>query len=86
MASSLAKLVNNLAEEGPGKFKNLCKTFGDKHELLLRKGVFPYDFFNCPEKLITTSLPPKEEFYSRLYQEHCSDNDYLHACAIWKVF
>jgi len=62
MASSLDKLVNNLE---PDKFKNLKEQFNDI-ELLVRKGVFPYDRFDCLEKLSEKNLPPKEAFYSKL--------------------
>ena len=42
MSSNLDKLVNNLE---PDQFKNLKEQFNDI-ELLVRKGVFPYDWFN----------------------------------------
>jgi hypothetical protein len=61
-----------------------CKTLkkyyeGDKLNLLLRKGVYPYDYVNSLEKLNETSLPPKEAFYSNLNEEGISDSDYEHA-------
>ena len=37
-------------------------------ELLMRKGVYPYEWMNDDEKLYTTSLPPKECFHSELYK------------------
>ena len=44
MQTSLAKLVENLPSRS---FKNLKRFYkGDKFELLRRKGVFPYDWFN----------------------------------------
>ena len=62
MSSSLDTLVNNLE---PDKFKNLKEKFNDI-ELLVRKGVFPYDWFDSLEKLSEINLPPKESFYSKL--------------------
>ena len=50
-----------------------------KQELLLRKDVYPYDYVDGPEKLEETQLPPKQEFYSKLYEEGISDEDYQHA-------
>ena len=86
MASSLENLVRNLAQEGPSKFKNLCKVFPNNYELLLRKGVFPYDYFDELSKLDNTVLPTQQEFFSVLNQEHCSDTDYQHACNVWRTF
>ena len=86
MASSLENLVRNLAQEGSSKFKNLCKIFPKKYHLLLRKGVFPYDYFDNECKLDNTKLPTQQEFFSVLTQEQCSDTDYKHACNVWKAF
>ena len=36
---------------------------GKKRELMLKKGVFPYDYMDCLEKLDETELPEKETFY-----------------------
>ena len=48
MASGLAALVKNLKRS---KFTNLAKYCkGKKFDLLLRKGVFPYDYFDGPER------------------------------------
>ena len=32
------------------------------------------------------TLPPKEDFYSQLYEENISEEDYLHARNIWSAF
>jgi len=56
MASSLDNLVNNLK---PEQFENVEKHFDVDFEMLLRKGVFPYDWFNSLEKLDETQLPAK---------------------------
>ena len=62
MASSLDKLSNNLKID---RFVNLKKYYsGNQLSLLLRKGLYPYDYVDCMNKLDETSLPPKEAFYS----------------------
>ena len=33
-----------------------------------------------------THLPPKEEFFSKLDNEHITDEDYKHAQEVWKKF
>ena len=62
MASSLDKLSSNRKID---QFVNLKKYFsGNQLSLLLRKGVYPYDYVDCLKKFDEKSLPPKELFYS----------------------
>ena len=51
----------------------------NKHGLERRKGVFPYEWFDCIDKLNETSLPPKEAFYSKLKQSGITDKEYKQA-------
>ena len=84
MASSLVKLSSNLKIN---QFVNLKKYYsGNQLSLLLRKGVYPYDYVDCLKKLDETSLPPKEQFYSKLTGEGITDEDYQHAHTVWKEF
>jgi len=82
MSSSLDKLVNNLE---PDQFKNLKEQFNDI-ELLVRKGVFLYDWFDSLEKLSERNLPPKESFYAKLNDCDITDKDFEHALKVWKHF
>ena len=68
LGTSLEKLVSNLATEGKDKFKLLTRYVVDpaKQDLLLRKGVYPYDYVDSPAKLAETALPPQAAFYSVL--------------------
>ena len=54
--------------------------------MLLRKGVYPYEYMNSWEKFNETVLPPKKAFYSNLYLEDISNEDYLQAQEVWDVF
>ena len=84
MASSLDKLSNNLKID---QFVNLKKYYsGNQLSLLLRKGVYPYDYVDCMKKLDETSLPPNYAFYSKLTDEGITDEDYQHAQTVWKEF
>ena len=84
MASSLDKLSSNLKID---QFVNLKKYYsGNQLNLLLRKAVYPYDYVDCMKKLDGTSLPPKDEFYSKLTVEGITDEDYQHAHTVWKEF
>ena len=57
-----------------------------RRELLLRKGVYPYEYMDSWERFADTRLPPKASFYSKLTGEHISDKDYAHARNVWDVF
>ena len=78
MNVSLECLVHNLTKV---EFK-FVHNFIDglqQQQLFLKKGVYPYDYVDGPAKLEETHLPPKQQFYSKLYEEGISDKDYAHA-------
>ena len=50
----------------------------NKFILLMRKGVYPYEYMDDLEKLNQTSLPEKEDFYSHLNMKDIIDVDYTH--------
>ena len=60
--------------------------FGEKAELLSRKGIYPYDYMNGIKKFSEEKLPPKEKFFSKLNDCNISDEDFDHAQRIWKEF
>ena len=59
---------------------------GEKRDLLLRKGVYPYDWVDSIDKLSETQLPPKESFFSKLNDEGISDSNFEHAQTVWEEF
>ena len=70
-----------------GKFPNtyqLCNNDPNKFELLLRKGVYPYEYMDSWKRFKEESLPDKESFHSELNKEHITDEDYAHAQKVWK--
>jgi len=84
MPSSLDALSTNLTKD---QFKNVSKCYkGEQLNLLLRKGVYPYEWASSIEKFGETSLPPKEAFYSRLTDCGISEEDYTHAQTVWNTF
>ena len=83
MATSLDKLVNNLPKDALNNVKRHYAE--DKLSLLIRKGVYPYEYMDSPKKLKETELLPKEAFYSRLNDEGISDEDYEHARKVWET-
>ena len=58
----------------------------NKFVLLLRKGVYPYEYIDSWKKFDETTLPSKEDVYSELNLEGISDEDYTHALKVWEVF
>ena len=73
--------------------KELIKRFENIYEfcnedinkfLLLRKGVYPYEYMDSWERFHETSLPDKKDFYSSLNMENITDVDYRHAERVFK--
>ena len=54
--------------------------------MLLRKGVYPYEYMDSWEIFNETLLPDKETFYSNLHMENITDIDYRHANSVFKKF
>ena len=57
-----------------------------KRGLLMRKGVYPYEYMDSWERFEETQLPPAHSFYSKLTDENISDSDYEHAQRVWETF
>ena len=71
------------------KFYNtyqLCNKDLNKFALLLRKGVYPYEYMDSWKRFKGESLSDKEYFYSKLNNEHITDEDYEHAQKVWNTF
>ena len=76
--------------------KDLIKRFASTYEfcnknlnkfvLLLRKGVYPYEYMDNWERFNETSLPNKESFYSNINMENIEDIDYRHDNNVFKRF
>ena len=56
----------------------------NKFVLLLRKGVYPYEYMNSWERFNETSFPDKKCFYSELNLEDITDKEYNHAQKVFK--
>ena len=79
------KSINELIEKFPTTYQ-FCNGDFNKFVLLLRKGVYPYEYMDSWEKFNETSIPPKEAYYSKLNEEDISDADYAHVQNLWEVF
>ena len=85
MSSSLDSLVNNLAKGGHD-FWGFEKCSPKQKELLIRKGVYPYEYKDSWDKFEEKQLPNKDEFYSKLNMSGISEKDHQHACKVWNEF
>ena len=63
-----------------------CNKALNKFILLLRKGIYPYEYMDSWERFNETSLPSKEDFYSNLNMENMDDIDYRHSNNVFKRF
>ena len=72
MSSSLDSLVNNLAMGGHD-FWGFEKCNDRQRELLIRKGIYPYEYMDNWDRFEETSLPRIEKFYSNLNMSGVSD-------------
>jgi len=81
MNLALDALASSLPKD---KFYNMKKNFGDKAEMLMRKGVYPYEYMSSFDKFNETQLPPIEKFYSSLKQDTIKQEDYDYALKVWK--
>ena len=62
--SSLDKLAKNLSSED---FKYLSEEFsGEELELVKKKGIYPYEYFNSFKKFKESKLPDIDKFFSPL--------------------
>ena len=94
MLTSLSQSIDEVAEIDRKitydalieKFPNthqLCNKDLNKFALLLRKGVYPYEYMDSWKRFKEESLPDKESFYSELNKEGITDEDYAHAQKVW---
>lgn len=52
----------------------------------MQNGIYPYEYMDAWDRFKEPELPPKEAFYSKLADEHISEEDYTHAQKVWKAF
>ena len=76
--------------------KELLERFSNTYEfcgndlnrflILLRKGVYPYEYMDGWNKFNEKVLPSKESFYNSLTMEDISETDYAHINNVFKKF
>lgn len=92
--SSIEQLSENLKngcntiEEKRMKFKNVSHKFknDEQFEMMIQKGIYPYDYIDKYERLNETKLPKQSDFDSLLYNTKCNKDDYERAVNVWNKF
>ena len=64
--------TKNAKNHFPALYK-FCNGDLDKFFLLLRKGIYPYEYIDSRKKFNQNTILPKEAFYSELNSEGISD-------------
>jgi hypothetical protein len=83
LSSSLASLTSSL-ESLPITEKRMRSRFPNiSNDVIRRKGVFPYSYFNSPSRLQESCLPPIEKFKDDLSGAECTSLEYAHAEKAW---
>ena len=85
MSSSLDSLTTNLVRGGQELF-GFEKYTLKQYELLVHKGIYPYEYMSSWDRFEETALPPPEAFYSKLNMVGVSSDDYAHARSVWTEF
>jgi hypothetical protein len=90
MATSLDNRAKNLLTRGREQFVHLHRGFvgetPEKMDLILRKGIYPYDYMRNWERTKMRLLPSRQHFYNKLQQHECPIEDYQHARTVWREF
>ena len=89
--SSLDALSGSLAKSSRENFKHTdqviaCRYASTNVELLKRRGIFCYDYLDSFERLAKTALPSLKQFFSKLANSECKQEDYEHAQRVWNEF
>ena len=83
LLSSLDKLVK-WSDEFPIMHRIAAEE--NKRRLLLKKGIYPYEYMDSFERFGEIELPKKEKFYSSLSGKGITDEEYAHAKEVWETF
>ena len=78
--------LDSLVRATPKESLKITSTISKGSDLLYKKGMYPYEYMDSRERFRETRLPDKEKFYSKLNDEHITDEEYAHAQAVWEAF
>ena len=75
--------IGELIKKFPNTYE-FCNNDINKFILLAKKGAYAYEYMDSWERFDKTSLPAKETFYSKLYLDDITDEDYVHAQKVFE--
>ena len=78
--------LDSLVKATPKEALKITSTISNGSDLLYKKGIYPYEYMDSWDKFKETKLPPKESFYSKLNDEHITEDEYAHAKTVWETF
>ena len=78
--------LDSLVKATPKEALKMTSTISNGSDLLYKKGIYPYEYMDSWDKFKETKLPPKESFYSKLNDEHITEDEYSHAKTVWETF
>ena len=78
--------LDSLVKATPKEALKITSTISNGSDLLYKKGIYPYEYMDSFEKFNETSLPKKEDFYSKLNDENITEDEYAHAKTVWETF
>ena len=79
------KSINGLNKKVPNTYQ-FCDVDVKKFVLLLRKGIYSYEYMDSWDTFNKTLVPDKETFYSKRNKEGITNEDYPHAQKVLKEF
>ena len=78
--------LDSLVSATPKELLKITSTISKGSDLLYKKGIYPYEYMDSWGRFSETKLPDKEKFYSKLNDEHITDEEYEHAKTVWETF
>ena len=78
--------LDSLVSATPKESLKITSTISKGSDQLYKKGIYPYEYMDSWERFSETKLPEKEKFYSKLNDEHITDEEYAHAQTVWETF
>jgi len=85
LMTSLDALVKGSTPEDMKITGKNCED-SEKRNLLLKKGIYPYEYMDGFERFAETELPAKEEDFSKFAGKGITDEEYAHAKRVWAEF
>ena len=88
MSSSLDNLTESLKTNNADKYENFIfmkQHFKENAELMIRKGVYCYEYAQNKEVFLLKGLPEKKHFYSQLKNAEITNEEYSYAQLVYNT-